>query len=112
METFGERLKNARSKMKITQAAFAYQLEVSSQKIISNWENDVAKPEMDKLIKVAKILEVSIDWLLTGEEKERKIEGKISIAMEDFVEYMQLKNEKLKKENDSLKNIEVVHHTA
>lgn len=112
METFGQRLQQARNKKKMTQTALAYQVEVSSQKIISNWENDVAKPEMDTLIVVSKILEVSIDWLLTGEEKERKVEGKISIAMEDYAEYMQLKNEKLKKENDSLKNIEVILHTA
>lgn len=112
METFGQRLQQARNKKKMTQTALAYQVEVSSQKIISNWENGVAKPEMDTLILVSKILEVSIDWLLTGEEKERKVEGKISIAMEDFAEYMQLKNEKLKKENDSLKNIEVVLHTV
>ena len=112
MKTFGQRLQQARNKKNMTQTVLANQIKVSSQKIISNWEKDVAKPEMDTLIIVAQILEVSIDWLLTGEEKERKVEGKISIAIEDFAEYMQLKNEKLKKENDSLKNIEVVPHTA
>jgi transcriptional regulator with XRE-family HTH domain len=112
METFGQRLQQARNKKNMTQTVLANQIKVSSQKIISNWEKDVAKPEMDTLIVVAQILEVSIDWLLTGEKKEYKIEGKVTIPMEDFAEYMQLKNEKLKKENDSLKNIKIVPHPA
>lgn len=66
MKTFGERLQYVRKKKKFTQDALAAEIGVSSQKIVSNWESGVAKPETETIILISKFLEVSIDWLLTG----------------------------------------------
>lgn len=106
METFGERLQYARKKKKLTQLELANKTGMSSQRAVSMWENNNAKPEIDTLVKVAILLEVSVDWLLTGVKPSTNTDGKISINVEDYIEYMKLKTEKLERENSSLKNPE------
>ncbi|MHA8104792.1 helix-turn-helix domain-containing protein [Aquirufa nivalisilvae] len=104
METFGERLQQARKKKKLTQLELSKKVGMSSQRAVSMWENNNAKPEIDTLIQVAILLEVSVDWLLTGVNPNTNPDGKISINIEDYIEYMKLKTEKLQRENASLKN--------
>ncbi len=103
-ETFGNRLQQARKKKKITQDELAQLVGKNNKRAVSMWENDNAKPEMDTIITVAKVLEVSIDWLLTGVKNSDVPVGQVNIAIEDYLEYLQLKNEKLQSENTSLKN--------
>ena len=52
-------------------------LDVSRQSI-SKWENNLAVPELDKLVKLSEIFEISLDMLVKGEEfiKETNIEKK------------------------------------
>lgn len=52
-----------------TQEELAYQLDVSYQ-AISKWENGLAQPSLENLIKIAEIFEVSTDYLLKDELTE------------------------------------------
>lgn len=58
-----ERLKELRKNEKITQAQLSRQLGVA-QSNISDWENDVARPEYENLVKLAQIFDVTTDYLL------------------------------------------------
>ena len=61
--TTGEKLAVLRKEKGITQEALSEMLNVSRQSV-SRWELDVAFPETDKLIKLSKLFECSIDFLL------------------------------------------------
>jgi transcriptional regulator with XRE-family HTH domain len=107
MEGFGERLLIARKRKKFTQGKLAELLEDGSKSTISNWENGTSKPTLETVLKVSQILEVSIDWLLTGKESAKLSavpESQIIIPREEYMEYLKLKNEKLEKENAGLKS--------
>lgn len=67
MEAFAERLISARKKKSFTQSVVAEKLQVSFQ-AVSLWERGETFPETGKLTELAELLEVSIDWLLTGKE--------------------------------------------
>ena len=61
--TTGEKLAFFRKQKGITQEHLSELLEVSRQSV-SRWEKDAAFPETDKLIKLSKLFECSIDFLL------------------------------------------------
>jgi len=64
--TTGEKLAALRRKKNITQEQLAEILHVSRQSV-SRWEMDAAFPETEKLIKLSRLLECSIDFLLDNE---------------------------------------------
>ena len=61
--SLGENIYKLRIKKKLSQEDFANAMEVSRQSV-SKWENDMAVPELEKLIKMAKLFEVSLDELV------------------------------------------------
>lgn len=61
--TTGEKIAALRKKKDLTQEQLAEILKVSRQSV-SRWEMDVAFPETEKLIKLSKLLDCSIDYLL------------------------------------------------
>lgn len=71
--TTGEKIAMLRKKKDLTQEQLAEVLKVSRQSV-SRWEMDVAFPETEKLIKLAKLLDCSIDFLLSEENVERQKE--------------------------------------
>lgn len=60
---FAERLKELRKNEKITQAQLANKLGVA-QSNVSDWENNIARPEYENLAKLAQIFDVTTDYLL------------------------------------------------
>ncbi len=64
--TFGEKIYKARKEKGLSQEELADQLSVSRQSI-SKWETDNGYPETEKIIKMAKIFNVTIDYLLNNE---------------------------------------------
>lgn len=62
--TTGQKIAELRKNKRITQEQLSVLLNVSRQSV-SRWELDAAFPETEKLIKLSKILECSIDFLLT-----------------------------------------------
>ena len=61
--SLGENIYKLRTGKKLSQEDFAFAMEVSRQSV-SKWENDMAVPELEKLIKMAKLFEVSLDELV------------------------------------------------
>ena len=62
MDKFAERLKLLRSSRKMTQTRLAQMLDVSPR-VYNRWENGVSTPHFDTVVKIADILDVSLDEL-------------------------------------------------
>ena len=69
----GERIYKLRSEKNLSQGDLADALEVSRQSI-SKWETNASVPELDKLIKLSEVFDVSLDYLITGKEKAEQHE--------------------------------------
>ena len=64
--TFGENIYRLRTEKNMSQGDLADALEVSRQSV-SKWENNSAVPELEKVVKMAQIFEITIDELITGQ---------------------------------------------
>lgn len=69
--TLGEKLSKLRKEYNYTQEQLADILGVSRQSV-SKWESDIAYPETDKLIKMGKLFECSMDYLLNEKITEKQ----------------------------------------
>jgi len=69
MSVFSERLKLFRAARNITQARLAGLLEVDPR-VYNRWERGLATPQFDTIIKIADILQVSIDELAGRKETD------------------------------------------
>ena len=63
--SLGQNIYKLRTGKRLSQEDFAAAMEVSRQSV-SKWENDMAVPELEKLIKMAKLFEVSLDELVNN----------------------------------------------
>ena len=68
---FSERLKTLRKEAGLTQVDVAEKLGIS-QPAYASWERGVKKPTQDNLVKIAQILNVSIDYLVGNSDKDVK----------------------------------------
>lgn len=66
---FSERLKNLRKQAHLTQVDVAEKLGIS-QPAYASWERGVKKPTQENLVKIAQILNVSIDYLVGNSNEE------------------------------------------
>ena len=73
MVEFGEQLRRAREAKGLTQQSLAEQLYVTRQSV-SRWECGDRYPDLLTTTKIAQILEVSLDDLLSGKEMEKVVE--------------------------------------
>ena len=64
--SLGERIYRLRTEKNLSQGDLAERLEVSRQSI-SKWENNNAVPDLEKIIALSEIFEVSLDELVKGE---------------------------------------------
>ena len=69
--TLGEKLSKLRKEYNYTQEQLADILDVSRQSI-SKWESDIAYPETDKLVKMGKLFDCSMDYLLKEDISEKQ----------------------------------------
>lgn len=91
-DTIGRRLKTLRKQHQYTQEEVAEKMSVKRQ-AVSDWERDVAIPELETLRKLCKFYEVSEEYLL-GMKKEKP--GVFTETIEVQVEKWK-KDEKLRK---------------
>ena len=68
--TLAERLVASRKAGGYTQSEIAEKLGVSFQ-AVSLWERGETTPELDKLVELASLFGVSLDWLIAGRHEER-----------------------------------------
>jgi transcriptional regulator with XRE-family HTH domain len=71
MVDFGKNLTRIRKQRQLTQLELATLLDVQPR-MVGRWEQGVAKPQFDYIIRLAQILEVSLDYLLLGEEGQSR----------------------------------------
>ena len=71
--SLGENIYKLRTERKLSQEDFAAAMEVSRQSV-SKWENDMAVPELEKLIKMTNLFEVSLDELVDNTPPQAKPE--------------------------------------
>lgn len=65
--TVGQKIAMRRKLLCLSQEGLAERLEVSRQ-AVSKWESDAALPDIDKLITLCKLFDVSVGWLLGTED--------------------------------------------
>ncbi len=68
-ETIGNRISRLRKENGMSQEALAEKIGVSSQ-AVSKWENDQSCPDISVLPQLAKLLDITVDELLTGNSNE------------------------------------------
>lgn len=73
----GNRISSRRRAMGYTQEQVADMMEVSIQ-MISNLERGNKAIRIDNLLKLCQILQVSTDYILTGEQSENELSKKIA----------------------------------
>ena len=66
---FSERLKDLRKQAELTQVDVAAKLGIS-QPAYASWERGVKKPTQENLVKIAQILNVSVDYLVGNSEEK------------------------------------------
>ncbi len=66
--TFGKNFKKLRREARLSQNEVAEKLGIY-QSNVSDWENDVSRPEYEKLIQLARLYDCSIAELLGVEEE-------------------------------------------
>ena len=66
---FSERLKDLRKQAGLTQVDVAEKLGIS-QPAYASWERGVKKPTQENLVKIAQILNVSVDYLVGNSEEK------------------------------------------
>ena len=67
------RLKVARAEKGLSQGDLAEALEVSRQSV-SQWETDSSVPDLDRLVKLSRVFDVTLDELVMGAEPQLKVE--------------------------------------
>ena len=72
--SIGERLISLRKSKNLSQERVADKLNVTSQ-TISKWETDQSMPDLDKIVPICELFDISTDELLSG-NKSRKVEEK------------------------------------
>jgi transcriptional regulator with XRE-family HTH domain len=82
LKGFGKRLKESVKNSSYTQKQLAELLDLN-QDTFSNYVKEVYYPKADTLLGLCKLLDVSIDWLLTGEGTPRQRNGQ-SLPAADF----------------------------
>jgi len=82
--TLGEKLSKLRKENNYTQEQLADILGVTRQSI-SKWESDIAYPETEKLIKMGKLFECSMDYLLNENITEKQ--GTRPTEKESFLDF-------------------------
>jgi len=65
--TFSEKIKELREQNNYTQAFVAKQLGIK-QSSYNKYEHDIARPEYENLVKLARLYDVSTDFLLDNEQ--------------------------------------------
>ena len=80
--SLGERIYKLRTEKNLSQGDLAERLEVSRQSV-SKWENNNAVPDLEKIIALSEIFEVSLDELVKG--KTTTVENAVNIHQEQKV---------------------------
>ena len=109
MSSLGERLRTTREARGYKQVEAADIVEVSKIQL-SRYESDKAKPDYETISKLAKLYEVSTDYLIDGVASQRGNEVELSDLLADIqsqvrVKGVELSPEEKKRLNDIIANV-------
>jgi phage repressor protein C with HTH and peptisase S24 domain len=94
METLAARVRSCRKDKRLTQAQLGKAVRVSKQTISAIERGSTLQPAYSTLAAIAKALDVSADWLLTGrgpKTPEGRVEEAISYAATHLQDYVRLR---------------------
>ncbi len=95
-EKIGLFLRRLRNEKGMTQEELAEKLYVNSRSV-SRWENARTMPDFDVLIELAKLYDISIEELLSGERTAEIMEKQTEKTLYDIAEYTNIEKERLLK---------------
>jgi transcriptional regulator with XRE-family HTH domain len=70
MNNVGKMIKKIREQKNMTQEQLAEKLNVTRQ-AVSNWENSKTQPDIDTIIKISCVLEVSVEEIIYGQKQNQ-----------------------------------------
>lgn len=76
--TLGERIKEFRHMEGLSQEGLAEKLNVSRQ-AITKWESDTGVPDIDNLIAISRLMEITLDELVLGEQNNTEVINEVAI---------------------------------
>lgn len=79
----GDKIKNKRKELNLTQEYLAKELNISRQ-AVSKWEKGLSEPSMDNLVKLSRIFGVDIDYF----KKDKKDEEEKSLITKIFWDFL------------------------
>ncbi|VGU24000.1 helix-turn-helix domain-containing protein [Streptococcus pyogenes] len=100
---FSERLKTLRKEAGLTQVDVAEKLGIS-QPAYASWERGIKRPTQDNLVKLSKILYVSVDYLLGNTENRQT-----SDVLEDIELLFRMNSKGLTEEEKELFKKELIN---
>lgn len=80
--SIGDRIRDLRDRRGFKQKELADKIGVSRQ-VLSNWERDYTPVDADGIASLAKLLEVSTDFILYGKDENISTTKQIALALED-----------------------------
>lgn len=83
----GNQIKKYRNELEISQEKLAEKIYVSRQSV-SNWENDKNYPDINSLIRLSEVFQVSLDILIKGDVEKMKKE----ISEKDIKDFNKVSN--------------------
>ena len=86
MEKIGEKIKNRRIELKMSQTELANKLDLSSG-AVSKWEQGKGSPDISIIGKLAKILQVTTDYLIYDSNVENRFGFEYSPTCEDKLQF-------------------------
>ncbi len=84
--TMGERICIQRTAHNLSQSDLAERLGVSRQSV-SKWETDASVPDLDKLVKMCDVFEVTLDQLVRGKEGDSSAAAEAHAAPQTSVQW-------------------------
>lgn len=104
-KNIGERIKEVRKEMKMSQVEFSKILGITQDKL-SKYENEKIKPPIKVLLEISRNFNVSLNWLLMGRgDKYLKKEEKFDEEIYKMAESLQILKEKDAEYFNKIKNI-------
>lgn len=72
-QTLGDRIRNRRKELKLTQKDLSQAIKGVSNVAVSQWESNTTKPNAENILDLSAVLQCDIAWLLRGEGKTEPI---------------------------------------
>ena len=88
-QTIGDRIRNRRKELKLTQKDLSTALKGVSHVAVSQWESNTTKPNAENILDLSTVLQCDISWLLRGEGKSNVVPASIGATKVPLISYVQ-----------------------